>query len=101
MGFLPIFLVIAALVVAVAVVCNAVLAPRVRSGQTTHGQASAASLAALLIAPAVAATLVVAVAGGPVPAPYGLSLFFYGGYAVGLVCFIVLNRRFRGLAQRS
>lgn len=93
----PTLLIIAVTVVAVAIGCDVLLAGRVRSGAIGYGRASAATLAALLIAPPVAAVLALTVIDAAVPASYGMGLYFYFGYAVGLACFIVLNRRFRKL----
>ena len=73
------------------------LHPRLKDGRASHGKAWAASLLALLISPTVAALIVLTVAAGATPAVYGATMYFYVGYAVGLVCFIVLNRRFRRL----
>lgn len=93
------YLGVAVAVVAVAWVCNLVLEPRLSSGRISHGQASAVTLLALLIAPTLAASIATAalVSGGATV--YGAALYFYAGYAVGLVCFIVLNRRFRRIGR--
>lgn len=90
------FILISLAVVGIAAVCNAVLVPRVRAGETSRGRASALTLAALLISPAVGTMLILALLEAPmVP----LTVYFYSGYAVGLVCFIVLNRRYRDLGR--
>jgi MFS family permease len=94
MNVIVIFLLIGLVIVAVAALCNALLSPRVRSGDTSRGRASAITLVALLVTPAFA-TLLILVA-FEVPA-VPLTVYFYGGYAVGLVCFIVLNRRYRDM----
>lgn len=85
-------------VVGAALVCNARFASRVRRGAVGRGEAAAVTLITLLTVPAVAAIGASAAVAALSDAPFSAMLFFYGGYAVGLVCFIVLNRRFRGLA---
>lgn len=99
MAVLVSYLGVAGAVVAVAVICNAVFAPRLGSGQSARGTASVITLLALLVTPAVAATIAVTAAARTGTFPYGGPLYFYAGYAVGLVCFIVLNRRFRRLGD--
>jgi hypothetical protein len=96
MNAVVILLLIGLVVVAVAAVCNAMLVPRVRSGETTRGRASVVTLVALLIAPALATPVILTVFEAPV---MPLMVYFYAGYAVGLVCFIVLNRRYRDLGR--
>jgi len=85
-------------VVGAAVVCNARFAARVRRGAVSRGEAATVTLIVLLTVPAVAAVGASAALAALSDAPFSAMLFFYGGYAVGLVCFIVLNRRFRDLA---
>jgi hypothetical protein len=96
MNVVVIFLLIGLAVVAVAAVCNAVLVPRVQSGDTTRGRASIVTLVALLVTPTLATAVILAVFEAPV---MPLTVYFYAGYAVGLVCFIVLNRRYRDLGS--
>jgi MFS family permease len=96
MNVIVVFLLIGLAVVAVAAICNALLTPRVRTGETSRGRASAITLFALLITPALATTLILALF--EVPA-MPLMVYFYGGYAVGLACFIVLNRRYRDMGR--
>ena len=104
MVMLLVFAIVALSVVAVAAVCHAIFAPRLRAGGASYGRASAVTLLALLITPAVAAIAAVAVLAPPSPAAagtpvgYGITMYFYAGYAVGLVCFLVLNRRFRRIS---
>lgn len=89
------YLGVTAAVLAAAWVCHSMFVPRLVSGRASRGMASVVTLAVLLVTPTVAATVAAAVAAGEgVP---GGPLFFYLGYAVGLVCFIVLNRKYRGL----
>ena len=90
------FILISLAVVAVAAICNAVLVPRLRAGEMSHGRAAAFTLAALLITPPVATMLILALLEAPV---VPLTIYFYSGYAVGLACFIVLNRRYRDLGR--
>ncbi len=94
-----VYLLVAVAVMVAAAVCYAVFARRLRSGAVSHGQAAAVSLLTLLITPGGAAILGLALARVWYPAVYASSLYFYGGYALGLVCFIVLNRRFRRLTR--
>jgi hypothetical protein len=94
MNAFVIFLLIGLAVVAVAAVCDTVLVPRVRAGATTHGRASIITLLALLITPALATSLILTAFEAPM---LPLMAYLYGGYAVGLACFIVLNRRYRDL----
>lgn len=96
MNVVVVFLLIGLAVVAVAAVCNALLSPRVRDGETSRGRASAITLVALLVTPALATSVILAAF--DVPA-MPLMLYFHAGYAVGLVCFIVLNRRYRDLRR--
>lgn len=98
MSVVLVFLLVALTVGAVAAVCNGIFAPRLKAGRVSRGRASAVTLLALLIAPAVAAILATGLTATRVTAVYGPTLYFYGGYSVGLVCFIVLNRRFRQLS---
>lgn len=100
MGFYGIILVISLVQVLVAAACNALLTPRIRGGRLARGRASIIALAALLISPALAALTVPLVVPAGQTAVYGIGLYFYAGYAVGLACFIVLNRRFRDLDRR-
>jgi hypothetical protein len=97
MNVMVTFLLIGLAVVAVAAICNAVLVPRVRAGETSRGRASVTTLLALLVTPPLATMLVLTVFEAPM---MPLMIYFYGGYAVGLVCFIVLNRRYRDLDRR-
>ncbi|HEX7035492.1 MAG TPA: hypothetical protein VF210_06945 [Pseudomonadales bacterium] len=84
-------------VLAAAWICHALFVPRLRAGRASSGIASLITLAVLLVTPTVAAAVAAAVAvdRGVVGAP----LFFYLGYAVGLVCFIVLNRKYRRFGE--
>jgi hypothetical protein len=96
MNVIVTFALIGLAVVAVAAICNAVLAPRVRAGETSRGRASVITLVALLVTPTLATTLILTLFEAPM---MPLMVYFYGGYAVGLVCFIVLNRRYRDLGK--
>lgn len=94
MNVIVTFLLIGLAVLGVAAVCNALLVPRVRSGETSRGRASVVTLLSLLVAPPLATALILTVFEAPM---MPIMIYFYGGYSVGLVCFIVLNRRFRDL----
>jgi hypothetical protein len=87
-------------VVGAALVCHLRFSSRVRRGAVSRGDASAVTLITLLTVPAVAAVGASAAVAALSDAAFSAMLFFYGGYAVGLVCFIVLNRRFRNLAEQ-
>ena len=84
-------------VLAAAWICHGLFVPRLQSGSTSRGTASVITLAALLVTPTVAAGVAAAVAAGSSVA--GAPLYFYLGYAVGLVCFIVLNRNYRRFGE--
>ena len=86
-------------VLAAAWICHALLVPRLESGRVSRGSASLITLAVLLLTPTVAAAVAAAVAAGR--GVVGAPLFFYLGYAVGLVCFIVLNRRYRRFGEEG
>jgi hypothetical protein len=87
--------------VLVTVVTGRYLAPRVRAGALAPGTAAIRLLIALIVTPPTAALIVFAIArAAALPdAVATLPLATYAAYSVGLVCFIVTNRRMRRSTQ--
>lgn len=95
-----VFGMIALAVLAAAAVLSVIFSPRLAAGTASPGQASAVTLIALLITPTIAALLALTLARHEAPVIHGATLYFYAGYAVGLACFIALNRRYRRISRR-
>jgi hypothetical protein len=89
---------IAAAVGAAALACNAYFAKALREARSTRGRASAITLISLLVTPTLAAVVASMILARLDALFMGMPLFYFG-YAVGLVCFIVLNRRYRRLTD--